>query len=200
MGCVGGSDGIYDKDISVVQSGRKVALRVIDNGSTRILDGGIIVPEASEINSRMAQYEVIDHSILANDEYDISKGDIVLADRLSGYYDTKPVQVMDFENIIMKIDTDGNPYPMEGMVFVEPLKPLQKKIGDIILAEVSSSELPLGIITASSTGDFYIGDIVIMTEGADTVTVKGNNFKIYKDHMIIATIELTDDEKIEYNI
>jgi len=195
-GCIGRSAGDFgfDKNPRCLHVGRKVVLENISKGAERILDGGIIVPESAEINERMSKYRVVDRCDLASEEYGIEIGDVVLADRLSCYYDTYPIQVLDFENIICKIVGEEDPFPFKGMVFVEYLKPKTKKIGDIYLADISSSEIPLGYVTKSSSEFINAGDIIIMTGGADMITVDGRNFRIYKDDMPVCTVELDDDE------
>jgi co-chaperonin GroES (HSP10) len=196
-GCIGRSDGVYDKNLTPLSESRKVVLRMIDNGITR-LAGDIIIPESAEMNNRMGRYSVEDYSDKSHDEYGIVSGDIVLADRLSVYYDTNPVCVIDYENIICGIDGDGDPYPFKGMVFVKSMNAVNREIDGIMLSDISNSELPLGKVVASSSKIIKVGSYIPLSQGADRVTVLGENLSIYKEDMVIATVELSRDELANY--
>jgi co-chaperonin GroES (HSP10) len=196
-GCIGRSDGVYDKSLTPLSESRKVVLRMIDNGVTR-LAGNILIPESAEMNNRMGQYRVEDYSDKAHDEYGMVSDDIVLADRLSVYYDTNPICVLDFENIICGIDGDDEPYPFKDMVFVKVMTAINRVNGGIMLSDMSNSELPLGKVVASSSENIKVGDFIPLSQGADKVTILGEHLSIYKDEMIIATVELSDEELENY--
>lgn len=196
-GCIGQSDGKFEKELTVIADSRKVVLRKLDNGCNRQLDGGIIIPESAEMNNRMAKCVVVSVSDLAVDAYGLMVDDVVLCDRLATYYDTSPICVIDFENIICKMDGD-NPLPMKNMIMVVNMKKEESKIGNIIISSDNSVDVPIGLVKESSSDMFDIGDYILLTTGADITEIGGVKYRIYKDDMVFAKIELTDAELVEY--
>jgi len=195
VGSIGRSDGEFDPSAIKVTE-KKVALKILDKGIERT-EGGIIIPEKAEINSRLGHYEVIDVSTFANKEYGIDKGDYVYADRLSVFYDTSPVCIMNYENIICKSDKDGKELsPLKNMIFVEEeRKDDVYKENNIFIAS-TTYHLPIGVITKMDLDETWtnalqleIGDKIVLTTGADICTIKGQKFRIYKPDMLIAKVE-----------
>lgn len=201
-GCVGRSDGVFDVQMSVISDSRKVVIRKIDNCTNRVLSGGIIVPESSEMNNRLAKGVITACSDTATTEYGIVVGDTVLCDRLAVYYDTNPVCVMDYENVICKLnDEDGSPIPLKNMVLTKEIKRKEiSNVGGIYLPSTNPLDVPIGIVIESSSKDISKGDYISLSTGADIVTVKEIKYRIYKADMVLAKIELTEEEIKEYDI
>jgi len=197
-GCVGRSDGEFDKDISVISTSRKVVIKKSDNGRDRVLDGGIYIPESTEINNRMAKGTVVECSKLAFDEYGLHNGHTVLFDRLAVYYDTNPICVADFENVICIVDDDDKPIALKDMIIVSDMKRKEVSHGGIILSGDNPLDVPIGIVVSTGTHNINCGDYVMLSTGADVVTVGGCKYRIYKEDMVMATIELTDKELDDY--
>ena len=196
-GCVGRSDGIFDENVRVVLDSRKVAVRKIDNGTERVVEGGIVIPETTEMNNRMARGIVVSASDYAREEYGLGEGDEILFDRLAVYYDTDPVCVVDFENIICHMDGD-TPFPMKNMILTREVKKDTVDMGGIIVDGGNPLEVPVGKIEASATDDFDAGEYVLLSTGADLVVVKGVTYRIYKDEMVLAKLEMDKAEEAEY--
>jgi co-chaperonin GroES (HSP10) len=194
-GCIGHSMGDYTP-ASIEAFHDKVALKVVDIGSFRT-ENGIIIPESAEINHRLGLYEVLSVGDEAAEEYGLKEGDYVYADRLSVFYDTSPICVMKFENIICLTDEKGvSLFPLKNMVFVDEIKK------DDVYADEDSplfiasktQYVPIGIITEINIDKkkypyIHVGDKIIMTQGADQCHIKGKHFRIYKPDMIIATVD-----------
>ncbi len=194
-GCIGHSIGTYEPS-SIEATDNIVGLRLIDSGAERKV-AGIIIPESTEINSRLGFYEVISVGDKAHEDYDLNEGDYVYADRLAVYYDTNPICVMKYENIICAADKDGqSPRPLKDMVFVDEIKQddvYEDETSKLIIAS-QTHHMPTGTITAANIDQskypgLKIGSKILMTGGADQVTIKGHAFRIYKPDMIIATVE-----------
>ena len=194
-GCIGHSAGTY-KPSSIEATDNVVALRLIDSGAERKV-AGIIIPESTEINNRLGFYEVLSVGDKAREDYDLNEGDYIYADRLAVYYDTNPTCVMKYENIICAADKDGQSLrPLKDMVFVDEIKQddvYEDKTSKLMIAS-KTHHIPIGIITATNIDRvkypaIEVGSKIIMTSGADQVTIKGQTFRIYKPDMIIATIE-----------
>lgn len=195
--CIGRSAGQYNKKLSIIGDiTHKVVLHKIDGTHNERFMGNIFIPETGEMNHRMSKYRVIDCSIACTDDYGLVEGDIVLADRLACYYDTDPIQVMDYENIICKYDDDGEPQPLNDMIFVKEMKRIDIKSRGVIL--LTDDDIPLGRVCKSSSDIFKTDSIVLMTTGADVITVDGVLYSIYKSEMILGVITMDDTELGEY--
>ena len=99
----------YDKDLKAV--GNKVAIRKMEKyHDFRI--GGIIIPETTDINSRMTKGEIMSIGSEAVEKTAMQPGDIVLYDTMSSFYDHHPVIVTNSENIVCKFRSkeDGVKY------------------------------------------------------------------------------------------
>jgi len=191
--CIGHSAGEFNPS-SIEVPVDKVALRIIDIGSERKV-GEIIVQESAELNNRVGRYEVIAVGEEASEEYGLQVGDYVMADRLAVYYDTGPICVMDYNNVIYKVDENGaHPEPLKGMVFTEEIKKDDiYKEGGLFIAS-RTNHVPIGLITKMNIDevkypDINIGDQIIMTDGADICIISNKKIRIYKPYMIIAKVE-----------
>lgn len=188
---VGMSDGIYNEKIRIT-SKSKVALRAFKKNNEHIV-GGIFIREEAEMNNRMNKYEITSIGSEAKEVCGLEVGDIVYADALARYYDTFPVSVIRYDSIIFKQDKEDENkiYPLNGMCFVKPDKPIEEnKHGIIVLTDL----LPTGkIVSINANGlkkcDIKIGDVVLLTNKCDCITFKGNKFYIYKIKDIDALIE-----------
>jgi len=195
-GCIGHSFGEYNPE-SIKAQHDKVVLKIINLGKHRILEGGIIVPEDAEINNRLGFYEIISLGDKAKDEYGLKVGEYVYADRLSVFYDTNPICIMKYENIICRADETGKKLsPLKNAIFVDDIKQddVYKDDTNLIFLASTSAYIPRGTITEMNIDEkkypyLKIGDVIILTDGADKCTINCKTFRIYKPEMIIAKFE-----------
>ena len=198
-GCIGRSAGQYNKKLSVIgDETRKIVLKKLDGTHNARYMGNIYIPETGEMNNRLSKYTVVDRSKKCLDDYGVEIGDTILADRLACYYDTDPIQVMDYENVICGYTEDETPQPLNGMIFIQELVPKVIKSKGIVLLNNYEGEAPIGIVYKSNSPLFQEGEIVLLTTGADVIIVNGVKCSIYKDEMILGVVYLTDDELDEY--
>lgn len=189
---VGQSDGIYDKKIKII-SKDKVALKAYQIRTERIV-GGIYLLEKFDINCRTNKYEITDIGAKASKETGLVIGDVICADQLARYYDTFPVSVIKYDSIIFKFaDKDSEEiFPLNGMAFVKPDKPVEENVNGIIKL---TDLLPVGTIIKINTNgikkcDIKIGDKVLLTNNCDNVYYKGEQIYIFKIKEIDALIEM----------
>ena len=186
---VGQRDGIFDENIRIVAKD-KVALRAFVKNRER-QTGGIYLLEKFDINTRMNKYEITSVGSEVTEKTGLKVGDIVCADALARFYDTFPVSVIKYENIIYKIDMDEtNIYPLKDQMFVE-LEDLKEdnKQGIIVLTDL----LPVGIITHINVDakkcDLKVGDKILITTESDVVIHHGKKFYIFKYTDVVAKVE-----------
>jgi co-chaperonin GroES (HSP10) len=187
---VGQSDGVYDKQLRIVAKD-KVALRAFVKNTERII-GGIYLLEKYDINTRMNKYEITSIGTEAAEETGLKIGDIVCADALSRFYDTFPVSVIKYENIIFRINKEETEiYPLRNMLIVEidKLEESNRK-GVLVLSDL----LPVGTITHINVDKkkkcgLKVGDKVLITNDCDLVVYKGKKVYIFKYDDVIAKVE-----------
>jgi len=184
---------------SIKVFGKKVALKLIDKNDKERCDGGIYIPESNEANNRLGKYEVISVGNIAYEEYGIEVGDYVYADRLSVFYDTKPICVMNYENIIVKSDKVWDEiFPFNDMMFIieDEIKDDEYLMNNIYMPKLyDSNRLPIGTIikinikSKKYVDDYKVGDKILLTKGPDVCIINGIKFRIYKCDMLIAKVE-----------
>lgn len=187
---IGQTDGLYDENIRIV-SKNKVALRAFTKNTERI-QGGIILLEKYDINTRMNKYEITDIGKEAIEETGLKIGDIVCADQLARFYDTFPVSVIKYDSIVFKTDKDDSFIePLKGWLFVELNTPKEENHNGIIKL---TDLLPIGTITHINTNginncDLNIGDKVLLNNDCDVIVYKGKKIYAYKYKDVAAKIE-----------
>ena len=186
---VGQNDGVFDKKLRIV-SKDKVALRAFVKNTERII-GGIYLLEKFDINTRMNKYEITDIGSNAMEKTGLKIGDIVCADALARYYDTFPVSVIKYDNIIFKINKgETKIYPLKDMIIVTLDKLTEdNKDGIVVLTDL----LPVGTITHTNVSkkkcDLKVGDKVLITDECDVVVYKGQKMYIFKYNDVVAKVE-----------
>jgi co-chaperonin GroES (HSP10) len=187
---VGQRDGMFDKKLRIV-SKDKVALRAFVKNTERII-GGIYLLEKFDINMRMNKYEITDIGTKAAEETGLKIGDIVCADALARFYDTFPVSVIKYENIIFRTNkSDTKIYPLRNMVIVELDKLVEdNKNGIVVMTDL----LPVGTITHINVDknkkcQLKVGDKILITNECDLVVYKGKKLYIFKYNDIVAKVE-----------
>lgn len=186
---VGQTDGVYEKELRIVAKD-KVALRAFVKNTERII-GGIFLLEKYDINTRMNKYEITDIGTNAAEQTGLKIGDIVCADALARYYDTFPVSVIKYDNIILRISKDENEiFALKDTVIVV-LDKLEEanKDGIVVLTDL----LPVGTITHINVDDkkcdLKVGDKVLLTTDTDVVVYKGKKMYVFKYTDIAAKVE-----------
>ena len=166
-----------------------VALRVISDGKIINFEN-IQLAESANSNEKLGFYIVEDVGETAAKEYGLKVGDYVLADRLSTFYKTEPVCLMEYKNIVVKTNKDRSRYfPIKNSVFVVPDKDENEDSGFFV-----PSKLKFGKIVAMNIADdvvfpFSIGDRVLLVKDADYISVGTKELYIYRPQSLICKIE-----------
>lgn len=187
---VGKSDGEYNNTLKVV-SNNKVILKAQTANQERTIEG-IFIPSSTDQNSRLHKYEVIDIAENAKAFTGLNVGDIILADMLARYYDTFPISVITYENIVCRCkDWDSfDIIPLNNQVFVELDKVVEdNRNGVVVLTDL----LPVGTITAINSNDIKnkelkIGDKILCTKAYIVFYYNNKKIFIYNSEDIICTL------------
>lgn len=187
---VGKSDGEYSDTLKVV-SKDKVILRARE-ANKEMIKGGIYIPSEIDINNRLHKYEIVDIAPNAAESTGLKVGDIIMADMLARYYDTFPISVITYDNIICKCkDYDSTDIiPLNNQVLVELEKAKEDdQRGVIILTDL----LPVGTVFAINENnlknkDLKIGDKVLCTKASIVFYYEGKKILIYNSEDIVATL------------
>ena len=116
----GNIDGTFNpKSIRVL--GNKVALRKLEKYHERINDG-IFIPESVDAGFRLNKAIIENISESASKTSGLQKGDTVVYDIFSVFYDTNPIVVTNLENIIYKLDENEDIIPLPGFVLYRRLE------------------------------------------------------------------------------
>lgn len=171
-----------------------VALRIIENCND-LKVGSIWLPDMTDINGRLAFCRIEDVGEKSAEEYGIQAGDYVMIDRLSTFAHTAPVCVCKYNNVICFTNETNTEFkPLKNMIFVEPDNKTEiSNIGGIYVSNYED-KLNTGIITDMNCEQelklpFNIGDRVILTKGADMVSIGSKTLYIYKPDMLVCKIE-----------
>lgn len=171
-----------------------VCVRILEN-CDQLKVGSIYLPSVAEANARLAHCIIEDVGYEAAEKYGLSVGDYVMIDRLSTFSHTAPIALLEFNNVIMKTNSDKSEFwPLRNMAFVEPeQKHGIENIKGIYVTNYAD-KLNIGKITkincdADLNLPFAEGDNVLVTKGADVISLGMLTIHIYKHDMLIAKIE-----------
>lgn len=187
---VGKSDGEYVNNLKVV-SKDKVVLKARE-ANKEMIKGGIYIPSEVDINNRLHKYEIADIAPNAAEVTGLKLGDIILADMLARYYDTFPISVIKYDNIICKCkDYDSTDIlPLNNQVLVEFDKTKEdEQKGIVVLTDL----LPVGTIIDINENnlknkDLKVGDKVLCTKASIVFYYEGKKILIYNSEDIVATL------------
>ncbi|MBW3020706.1 hypothetical protein KY334_05395 [Candidatus Woesearchaeota archaeon] len=145
----------YDKNLTAC--GKRVALSKHERLHERIV-GDIIVPTSEEVGKNLNKATILSLGKDA-EKYNLKKGDIVLYDHFSVYYDHHPNVVTDVVNIICKYDGD-KPIPVGNYVHVKTTDiMLDKEPEGIILLEDSKLKCVFEVVTIGTGVEDYKFDV-----------------------------------------
>lgn len=171
-----------------------VAVRILEN-CEELKIGSIWLPQSAEANSRLAFAIIENVGSKAAEEYNIKVGDYVMFDRLSTFAHTAPVAVMRYNNVICLTNKDRSEFfPLKNMLFVEMDEKEDITKVNNIYVKGYADKLHTGTILKMNCEEslnlpFAEGDKIMLTKGADVVTIGEHTIRIYKHDMIVAKIE-----------
>ena len=175
-----------------------VILKVIDRNDTFDV-GGLLMPSTAFSNERVGFYQIVDLGKTAAEEYDLKKGDYVVADRLAQCYKTKPIAVMKYTNILAKTDDQNKTFsPLRNMVFVKDDPHRATDVGGILVNSYNK-QLNIGEVVAMNVDKdievpFKVGDNVMISKGGDTFQIGTLHIFIYRYDMIVCKVENKNEE------
>lgn len=170
-----------------------VVLRVL-NRNDDFNVGGILLSESCYANDRVAFYQVEDVGSKAFEEYGLVKGDYVVADRLAQCYQTAPIAVMKYVNVIAKTDKDNKTFsPLKNMVFVQDDADTTQNVGGVLINNYNKT-LKIGKVVAMNISPdisvpYKVGDSVMLSKGGDSFQIGEHHVFIYKHDMIVCKVE-----------
>lgn len=171
-----------------------VCVRILDN-CDNLKVGTLVLPSSIEANGRLAHCIIEDVGAIAAEKHGIKVGDYVMIDRLSTFAHTQPVALLKYDSVIMKTNVDRSEfYPLRNMLFVEPDEKSSIIKVDGIYVPSSADRLNLGTIVkmncdAELNLPFKENDVVVLTKGADVVSVDNKTIRIYKHDMIVCVVK-----------
>ena len=186
-------------DKKVVCNDDIVALRLLKKND-ELKVGSIYLTPSAYSNNRLAEYEVVSLGKKAADEYGLKPGDKVAADRLAAFFDSEPIVLMKYNNVIAFLNEPGSREkyrPLKNMLFITRDKASSENVGGIL---VKDSELSMKTGTVSQVNlepeknscRVKVGDRVILTKGGDVIGYAGESREdtvyIYKPEMIVAKV------------
>ena len=171
-----------------------VCVRIIEK-CDQLKVGNVWLPGNAAANGRLAHCIIEDVGSVSAEKYGLEVGDYVMIDRLATFSHTAPVALLKYENVIVKTNADRSEFwPLKNMIFVEPdEKDPISKVGNIYVPGYQD-KLNIGTIVKEALEDkekfpFEVGQKVIVTKGADVVELGMTKIHIYKQDMIICTVE-----------
>lgn len=170
-----------------------VVIRVVDNAQL-LKAKNIILSENAFSNEKLAFGKIEAVGKNAAREYKLEPGQYCLFDRLATFYHTEPVCVVKYNNVIVLTNENRSDYfPVGSTLFVDETKEAYENKKGVFVANTEESEIHSGVISKMNlleTQDFpfSIGDKVMLTKGADHVTIDGKQFFIYKPESVIVKI------------
>lgn len=116
----GRTDGDFNPS-TIRTFGKKVAIKKYEQFHERIVNG-IHIPENHDKAVRLCKGEILNIDADYAKEIGVNVGDIVLYDHWSAYYDTHPIVIVDYTNIIVKLDENGfcGFLPPNNKIFIVP--------------------------------------------------------------------------------
>lgn len=169
-----------------------VAVRILENCEDLKI-GNIYVSSNYSANGRLARAIVESVGTEAAEKYGISVGQYVMIDRLATFAHTAPVAALEYNSVICITNADGSEFwPLKDMIFVEENETGSvTNVGGIYVNDYAE-RLRTGTITKMNCSEelpFNVNDKVLLTKGADNVSIGNKTLRIYKKDMIIAKIE-----------
>ena len=180
----------FDKEC--VPTSEYVVLQIINRNDEIKLDQ-IYLPGNARANDRLGHYKVLAVGDKAASEYGLIPGDYVVADRLAQTYQTAPVAVMKYVNVIAKTNEANNQFePLKNMVFVKDQIEETTKVGEIYIQNYNK-KINIGTIVSmnidpSITVPYQKGDKVMLSKGGDSFQIGNQHVFIYKYDMIACKV------------
>lgn len=174
-----------------------VVLRVINKNNNMNLNG-ILVAESAYANDRLAFAQVVDVGSNAAKEYGLKKDDYVCYDRLASVYQTEPITVIKYVNIICLTNEDNTRFsPLKNMVFVKDEKDTMQNVKGILVNNYNK-QLRIGeVVSMNISEDISVpykkGDKVMLSKGGDSFQVGNEHVFIYKHDMIVAKVDMNEE-------
>ena len=166
------------------------ALREIKSGET-INAGGFYLNSKAFSNDKLGIYKIEAIGTEAAEVTGLVIGDYVYADRLATFYNSTPLALIDYKNIIFKTnEAKSEVYPLKNRIIVEEIKDDVKDSGGFF---VNTSAKPrLGKVVkmdiAPGVYPYEIGDTVMLVKGGDMISIGGKTLLIYEPDRIICKV------------
>jgi len=180
-----------------IPSPEYVVLRLKDRGDNLNM-GGILIANSEYSNERLAHALVLDVGTRAREEYGLETGDWVMFDRLASAYQTSPIAVTKYVNVICKTNEDKSQFsPLKNMVFVEDEANTTQNVGGVLINNYKK-KLNIGKIVAMNVDHevpYETGDSVMISKGGDSLQLGDKHIFIYKHDMIVCKVEETEYEE-----
>lgn len=176
-----------------------VAIRLKDY-NTHMNVGGIVLSEEAYANGKLALGQIEAIGSKAKKDYGLDVGDYVMFDRLATAYQTKPIMLIEYHNIIVKCNEDGSKYfPIRNTIFVESDVTSEQSVGGIYLTK-NDRHLRTGKIVdmnidrdsddiGAKEFPFDIGDEILITRHSDDIQLELKYINVFKPNQVICKIE-----------
>ena len=169
-----------------------VVVRIFSRNESMKL-GNILLPDSYRDNDRLAFCQVLEVGKKAHEEYGLEKNDYVCIDRLATAYQTAPIAVTKYVNVICKSNEDNTKFsPLKNMVFVRDEVDKTQNIGGLLITNYDK-KLNIGEVVAMNVEDtndvpYKVGDKVMLSKGGDSLTLGTEHVIIYKKDMIVCKV------------
>lgn len=174
-----------------------VVLRIKDRGDN-IEIGGILISNSEYSNDRLAHAQVVAVGSKAKEEYGLKEGDWVMYDRLASAYQTHPIAVTKFFNVICKTNETKSQFsPLKNMVFVKDEVNTTQNLDGVLLNNYKK-KLNIGKIVAMNVDEevpYKVDDDVMISKGGDSLKLGEHHIFIYKKDMIVCRVEEEEYEE-----
>lgn len=167
-----------------------VALREIESGET-IDAGGFYLNSKAFANDKLGVYKIEAIGSEAAETTGLVVGDYVYADRLATFYNSTPLALIDYRNIIFKTnETKSAVYPLKNRIIVEEIKDEVKDSGGFFVAATAKPRLGKIVQMDIEPGvyPYELGDIVMLVKDGDLVNISGKTLLIYEPGKIICKV------------
>ena len=187
--------GTIEFDKKCIPTSEYVVLRII-NRNDKFNAGGIMLPSTAYSNDRLAFGKIEEVGKKAFEEYGVKKDDYVVFDRLATAYQTEPVAVIKYVNIIAKTNEENTTFsPLKNMVFVQDESDTTQNVGGILVNNYNK-QLRIGKVVAINLDPeiekdipYKKGDTVMLSKGGDSFQVGDQHVFIYKHDMVVCKVE-----------
>lgn len=175
----------FDKQVICGQE--YVALREIDMGD-KIDVNGFVLTNTVRTNEKLGVFKVESIGKWAAEISGVKPGDIVYADRLSSFYHSSPVALMEIRNVIAKYSENGL-VPLKNSVIVQEDETQEENVGGFYVA---ANKPRTGVIVSMGEVDedfnFRPGDRVMLVKGGDCIEIGGKKMYAFAPEKIICKI------------